>query len=460
MRCSQMSGRRSISPKTKLHCTHVHTYLENPSPKRVVIHEAIPVESTYTRVHEHRPMESTYTATRLPPKHVHTPNVECILERSDNQYSSNIQKNKTVYTKKNISNIYNDYYHKTATAGKSRSPNNRTTNDFTEKSIMEVNVSQDSARRTVKNLQNTASIYDKSQFEDLEKTLRDQDRIVTSMQRDINVKNNKIKELTVKVDYCKKEHGDFYNEIKIENAKSREEVVKEQPVGQSLEIYSLKEKIILLEDENKKLAQNLAKMTKGNENQTLKKDTEKLVENLKDQLRTKNERLLHLEHLKIENEQEIRCLKIENSSLNNQLTTCREGGTSSCRECYKDQSCHLTDMKCEIDKKDHKIIELSNEIRMLATENERLLIERNSLQSNFHKKDYELEYDLKSIIVENDSLKDKVKILEHKEDQTRISANDIENKIAGAMSHKIKLVMHESDRLVKILNQKNDELDH
>lgn len=90
LRGSQVSGRRSVSPKI------IRTYVEKQSPsKKIVIHEKLPVEQSYTR---------------LPPKQISTPQtVDSMLERS-NEFQSNNQKNKSFYTKKNQTNIYNDSY--------------------------------------------------------------------------------------------------------------------------------------------------------------------------------------------------------------------------------------------------------------------------------------------------------------------------------------------------------------
>ena len=90
LRTSQVSGRRSVSPKI------IRTYVEKQSPsKKIVIHEKLPVEQSYTR---------------LPPKHISNPHNEIrMLERSS-EFPSNNQQNKNFYTKNDQTTIYNDCY--------------------------------------------------------------------------------------------------------------------------------------------------------------------------------------------------------------------------------------------------------------------------------------------------------------------------------------------------------------
>ena len=70
----------------------------------------------------------------------------------------------------------------------------------------------------------------------------------------------------------------------------------------------------------------------------------------------------------------------------------------------------------------------------------------------------EVSYDLKSIILENDSLKQQLQSATKEKNTARVSAQEIEFKVSNAMSSKIKLVMGESDRLQNILKSRNDEL--
>jgi chromosome segregation ATPase len=70
----------------------------------------------------------------------------------------------------------------------------------------------------------------------------------------------------------------------------------------------------------------------------------------------------------------------------------------------------------------------------------------------------ELSYDLKSIILENDSLKQQLQYVTKEKNTARVNAQGIEFKVSNAMSSKIKLVMSESDRLQNIIKTRNDEL--
>jgi chromosome segregation ATPase len=192
-------------------------------------------------------------------------------------------------------------------------------------------------------------------------------------------------------------------------------------------------------------------------------ELENLVESLKTQLSAKSDRIKHLERSKIDFDGKIRITTLENASLLTrnknfelELGTMRDSMVKKSKLDEIDQKLRLESL--EVQRQEKKISGLNNEIRMLATENERLCIEIASLRQKPNDPFMELSYDLKLIIIENDSLKQQLQSVTKEKNTARVNAQEIEFKVSNAMSSKIKLVMSESDRLQNILKTKNDEL--
>jgi len=145
----------------------------------------------------------------------------------------------------------------------------------------------------------------------------------------------------------------------------------------------------------------------------------------------------------------------ERDSLLNEISLIKES---------KNLTANQNSLECqlELNKKDNKLIEVSNQVRMLATENERLLLmikEKDHRNKDLNLDSIEMDLDIKKLIEENSRLELQLREDQKKYDELKLQFNDVENKVCTEMSHKVRLLMNENDKLSAIINSKNKEVE-
>jgi chromosome segregation ATPase len=127
-----------------------------------------------------------------------------------------------------------------------------------------------------------------------------------------------------------------------------------------------------------------------------------------------------------------------------------------------EQERQLRDSTLELNKRDNKLIEVSNQVRMLATENERLLLmlrEKEGKNKELNQESAEVDIDIKKLIEENSRLEVGMRNDQKKYDELKLQFSDIENKVCTEMGHKIRLLMNENDKINSVIGSKNSEIE-
>jgi len=111
------------------------------------------------------------------------------------------------------------------------------------------------------------------------------------------------------------------------------------------------------------------------------------------------------------------------------------------------------------DRQTDKLNEVSNQVRLLVTENERLLIMLKEKDSENMICSSEIDYDIKKLINENSKIENTMREGQRRYDELKLQFDDVENKICTEMSHKVRLLMNENDKLSVIIETKNNDIE-
>lgn len=113
----------------------------------------------------------------------------------------------------------------------------------------------------------------------------------------------------------------------------------------------------------------------------------------------------------------------------------------------------------EMDRQNDKINEVSNQVRLLVTENERLLIMLKEKDNENMICSSEIDLDIKKLINENSKLEITMRDGQKRYDELKLQFDDVEGKICTEMSHKVRLLMNENDKLSVIIENKNNDIE-
>lgn len=121
----------------------------------------------------------------------------------------------------------------------------------------------------------------------------------------------------------------------------------------------------------------------------------------------------------------------------------------------------LSEKRIDNDDKDHKIYELGNEIRLLATENERLTLnneEKSAKFENIESFRLELESDIKKVIEENERLENVIWDKDRQIESLQDDCAQSEIKLTGEMQAKLNSLTSANERINAELESKFDEV--